>query len=102
MSVAMAYGTANRLAPIATTGIRADLALSRQAVPQGVLGFLPDQDWRALMQWATARPVPRRHAIFTEGNPGSAVYLVLEGYVKLSTMIADGREKLPCRPFVPA
>jgi CRP-like cAMP-binding protein len=44
------------------------------------------------MQWSTVRIMKRRELIFRHGDPAKAVILVLEGYVKLSTTVADGRE----------
>ena len=45
---------------------------------------------------ATLEPVtfPRAHIIFTEGEPGDRLYIILSGKVKLGRKSADGRENL--------
>jgi CRP/FNR family transcriptional regulator, cyclic AMP receptor protein len=45
---------------------------------------------------AALEPVtfPRAHIIFTEGEPGDRLYIILSGKVKLGRKSADGRENL--------
>ena len=70
----------------------ADTALHRVIRRHGVLGGLPEEDLRALLRWSTIRNLRRREIIFRHGDDGSIVLLVLQGYVKLSTTLTDGRE----------
>ncbi|QFZ24516.1 Crp/Fnr family transcriptional regulator [Saccharothrix syringae] len=41
-----------------------------------------------------AAEFPRRHVIFTEGEPGDRLYLIRSGKVKLSRALSGGREHL--------
>jgi CRP/FNR family cyclic AMP-dependent transcriptional regulator len=42
----------------------------------------------------TTRKVDRGHVVFTEGDTGDRLFIVLEGKVKISRSAADGRENL--------
>lgn len=48
----------------------------------------------ALRASMTERRVPRGSVIFSEGEPGDRMYVVLEGKVKLGQTSVDGRESL--------
>ncbi len=95
MSSTIAHATVNRrfLAPYAAApGVRFD-AVPRQSIgDHRALSFLPERDLSALMQWSAVRVLSRRAAIFRHGDPGSTVFSVLEGYVKMSTTLANGHE----------
>lgn len=77
--------------PVVARGIGID-AIARKVAGHRVFGFLPDRDLRALMQWTTIRTFQPQEMIFRHGEPGRAVILVLQGYVKLTTTLANGRE----------
>ena len=59
---------------------------------QGILGLLPERDLLALLRHSSIRSLPKSHVLFRAGDEGHAVVLVLQGYVKLSTMAPNGRE----------
>jgi CRP/FNR family transcriptional regulator len=42
----------------------------------------------------TTRAVIRGHVVFSEGDPGDRLFIVLDGKVKISRAAADGRENL--------
>src|SRR3954451_19656222 len=42
----------------------------------------------------TTRAVVRGHVVFSEGDTGDRLFIVLEGKVKISRAAADGRENL--------
>jgi len=82
-----------RLYPAPTTAETAtdpDSTLRRLIAAHPALGTLPEHDRRALLGWCRFRNVKRQEVICRRGDPVSAVILVLEGYVKLSTSLADG------------
>lgn len=78
--------------PFAARGISAGATPCKLIAGHSALGSLPEADRLSLMQWSTIRVLQRRETIFRCGDPGRTVVLVLEGYVKLSTALADGRE----------
>lgn len=55
---------------------------------------LDDADWHALEPRFTNVSVARGGAVFREGEPGDALYVVLDGKVKIGRTAADGRENL--------
>jgi CRP-like cAMP-binding protein len=77
---------------LAETATNSDPAVCRLIAAHPVLGTLPEHDWRPLLGWSRIRNVRRQEVICRQGDPVSAVILVLEGYVKLSTSIVDGDE----------
>jgi CRP-like cAMP-binding protein len=58
----------------------------------GVLGCLPERDRQELLRWSTIRTLGERKRIFRHGDPGHTVIVVLTGYVKLSSLAAEGRD----------
>jgi len=64
----------------------------RSLVP--LLATLPDSDVEELAAALVPGVVQRGDVLFSEGEEGDTVYLVLEGSVKLSRVSADGRETL--------
>jgi len=58
----------------------------------GMLGCLPEGDRQELLRWSTIRTLGERKCIFRRGDPGHTVIVVLAGYVKLSSLAADGRD----------
>jgi CRP-like cAMP-binding protein len=59
---------------------------------QSILGFLPERDRLALLRQSSTRSYPKNRALFRTGDQGRCVVLVLQGYVKLSTVAPNGRE----------
>jgi CRP-like cAMP-binding protein len=73
---------------------RAEAATARLVAAHPALGTLPEADRQALLRWSNVRSLKRRERICEQGDPVSAVILLLEGYAKLSTPIDDGEEIL--------
>jgi CRP/FNR family transcriptional regulator, cyclic AMP receptor protein len=59
---------------------------------QSILGSLAEQDLLALVRQTPVRALPKNRVLFRSGDEGRTVVLVLQGYIKLSTMAANGRE----------
>jgi CRP/FNR family transcriptional regulator, cyclic AMP receptor protein len=59
---------------------------------QSILGALAEQDLLALIRQTPVRELPKNRVLFRNGDEGRAVVLILQGYIKLSTMAANGRE----------
>jgi CRP/FNR family cyclic AMP-dependent transcriptional regulator len=57
-----------------------------------ILGLLPQQDQLGLVDQSPVRALPKNRVLFRNGDEGRSVVLILQGYVKLSTMAAHGRE----------
>jgi CRP/FNR family transcriptional regulator, cyclic AMP receptor protein len=55
---------------------------------------LDDEDARALRRQMAEVTLSRGQHLFSEGNVGDALYVVLEGKMKLTRATADGRENL--------
>src|SRR3954468_17215057 len=66
----------------------------------GVLAEVPlfaaldDDAATALSAALTSREVVRGHVVFSEGDPGDRLFVVLDGKVKISRTANDGRENL--------
>ena len=60
--------------------------------PDSVLGLLADRDLLTLLRQSTMRRPAEARVLFRSGDEGRSVVLILQGYVKLSTMAANGRE----------
>lgn len=56
------------------------------------LSCLPQEDLRALLRQSTVVRFGERERIFSQGSEGRHVLLVVQGYVKLSSNTAGGRE----------
>jgi CRP-like cAMP-binding protein len=67
-------------------------ALLRLARQSGVLGCLSEHDLLPLLRHANLRHLRAREVLFTLGEAGSSIVLVLEGYMKLSSVTPCGRE----------
>jgi len=65
------------------------LKLLRQ---QCVLSRLPEADLLTLARHSTIRTLRQDHILFRSGDEGRSAVLVVQGYVKLSSMAAGGRE----------
>ncbi len=59
---------------------------------QGVLGLLPERDLLTLLRQSSTRSMPKNRVLFRAGDEGRTVVLLLQGYVKLSTVASNGRE----------
>jgi CRP/FNR family cyclic AMP-dependent transcriptional regulator len=59
---------------------------------QRILGSLAEHDLLALVRQTPVRALPKNRVLFRSGDEGRSVVLILEGYIKLSTMAANGRE----------
>jgi CRP/FNR family cyclic AMP-dependent transcriptional regulator len=59
-----------------------------------ILGRLTEQSRRALLRWSRFRAVKRRETVWRQGDSAGAVILVVNGYLKRSTPLADGNEVL--------
>jgi len=57
-----------------------------------VLGHLIERDLADLVRWSMVRTLRKRTQIYRRGEPGRTVIVVLDGFVKLSSMTAGGRE----------
>lgn len=64
--------------------------LARAGILQGVS---PDAT-AALAQHLQHISFPRRHTVFTEGDPGDDLYIILDGKVKIHHRTTQGRETL--------
>jgi len=66
----------------------------------GVLAGVPlfvgldDESGDLLASALTTRTVVRGHVVFSEGDPGDRLFVVLDGKTKISRAAADGRENL--------
>jgi CRP-like cAMP-binding protein len=69
-----------------------DLERKKVAVTRAILGFLPDVELCRLAQTAEIRAFRQKQPIFRRGDAGVNLIVVLEGFVKLSTVNQDGRE----------
>jgi CRP/FNR family transcriptional regulator len=67
---------------------------------EGVLGSVPlfaalDADSAATLEkMLTTRSVGKGHVVFSEGDEGDRLFIVLDGKVKITRAAADGRENL--------
>lgn len=50
---------------------------------------LPEQDRQALLRWSVIRNIRRQETVFRQGEPGRAVLVVIEGFVKLTRNLED-------------
>ena len=57
-----------------------------------ILGALPEAEWPPLLRQSQLITAPARSPLFAHGDPGRTVVLVLDGYVKLSSVTPTGRE----------
>jgi CRP/FNR family cyclic AMP-dependent transcriptional regulator len=80
--------------PVAAPAAGADAAAYTLSVLHPTLGKLTEQSRRALLRWSRFRAVKRRETVWRQGDPASAVILVVNGYLKRSTPLSDGNEVL--------
>ncbi len=65
---------------------------------------LPGHHLDAILNIAVEKEVSRGELIFSEGDPGSGIYLIISGQVKVFKLSMDGKEKIlhmfgPGEPF---
>jgi CRP/FNR family transcriptional regulator, cyclic AMP receptor protein len=92
---AVTYPVAVRSHPVPAailTGPGADPAARRLIAAHPALGTLSDLDRITLLQGANLGVLKRQDVICYQGDPAAHVVLVLEGFLKLSAMLADGSE----------
>lgn len=75
-----------------TKGSHSDALMLAAAHP--ALGKLTEQDRCALLRGSRYRTVKRREVICHQGDTASAVILVMDGYLKRSTLLPDGKDAL--------
>jgi CRP/FNR family transcriptional regulator, cyclic AMP receptor protein len=80
--------------PAVPPGTGADATAHALSAAHPILGRLTEQSRRALLRWSRFRAVKRRETISRQGDPAGAVLLVVNGYLKRSTPLADGNEVL--------
>jgi CRP/FNR family cyclic AMP-dependent transcriptional regulator len=86
------HGSIGTRSAFATSPDRATDAILKTIQAQSILGHLPEQDLLALVRQSPIRALPKNRVLFHHGDEGRLVVLILQGYVKLSTMAASGRE----------
>src|ERR1700758_1377451 len=59
---------------------------------QSILGALTEPDLLALVRQTPVRALPKNRVLFRSGDEGRSVVLILQGFIKLSTMASNGRE----------
>ena len=78
---------------IAETRPRSSVEAARSLIGgDSVLGRLLEPDLVDLLQWSMVRTLRKRAQIYRRGDPGRTVIVILDGYVKLSSMTVGGRE----------
>src|SRR5271166_6187744 len=82
---------AGRTAVVVAAHDRSDAILTALRAHR-VLGLLPERDLLTLLRQSSIRSLPKNRVLFRTGDEGHSVVLVLQGYVKLSTMASNGRE----------
>jgi len=76
----------------AATPARESDAILKVIRADSILGHLPEQDLLGLVRQSPVRALPKNKVLFHNGDEGRSVVLILQGYVKLSMMAANGRE----------
>ena len=71
--------------------VRAD-AIVASLRKHRVLGNAPEEELRTMLRRCMVVAVPEREKLFAEGDEGRAAVVVLQGYVKLCSTTATGRE----------
>ena len=69
-----------------------DEAVLKLIGKQRILSQIPEAELRTLLRQSSVRTLRERERLFDEGDDGKSVVLVLEGYIKLSSTTASGRE----------
>ncbi len=92
MSNAGLASAGHSLPPKGAPPVGGEQALLRLARQSGILGCLSEQDLLPLLRHANLHHLRPRDLLFSLGEAGSSVVLVLEGYMKLSSVTPCGRE----------
>jgi CRP-like cAMP-binding protein len=53
---------------------------------------LSEQDWRTILEAARVRSAAKGSLYFRQGEPATAVYILIRGQVKLVRLAPDGRQ----------
>jgi CRP-like cAMP-binding protein len=85
------YGRTVSSTPAPFGGVPAWAPAGSADSKRSVLDCLPSADRQALMRWSTQVTVAKRDLVFRQGDPAASLFVVQEGYVKLSAMV-DNRE----------
>ena len=64
----------------------------RALIRSGIFGRVNPADVAALVECVRTVRFPARHLVFAQGDPGSCLYLIASGKVKLAYRRTDGRE----------
>jgi CRP/FNR family cyclic AMP-dependent transcriptional regulator len=95
MNTQMAHDAERRVpySALAETRPRSSVEAARSLLGgESVLGRLLEHDLVDLMRWSMVRTLRKRAQIYRRGDSGRTVIIILDGYVKLSSMTAAGRE----------
>jgi CRP/FNR family transcriptional regulator, cyclic AMP receptor protein len=84
-------GLGSQRVGLSATPAAADAVL-KMIKEQSILSYLSEQDLLTLVRQSPVRALPKNRVLFRSGDEGRSVVLVLQGYIKLSTMAANGRE----------
>jgi CRP/FNR family cyclic AMP-dependent transcriptional regulator len=60
----------------------------------GLFQGLPDESVESVAGRLETMTLPRGRVVFSEGEPGDSLYIVLQGKIKLSRRAVDGRENV--------
>jgi len=92
-TIAAAATTAARPQPAkGATPVGGEQALLRLARQSGVLGCLPEADLLPMLRRANLRYLRARETLFSLGEKGNSIVLILDGYMKLSSVTPSGHE----------
>ena len=81
--------------PLVGARLPGSLELTRKLIEeQSIIGHLPEHDMVDLLRQSQVRALRARESIYRQGDPGRTVVAVLDGYVKLSSTTAAGREAI--------
>jgi CRP/FNR family cyclic AMP-dependent transcriptional regulator len=79
--------------PLVGARLPSSLEVTRNLIEdQSIIGHLPERDQLDLLRQSQLRTLRAREIVYRHGDPGRTVFAVLDGYVKLSSTTAAGRE----------
>lgn len=76
---------------VVTTDLNRRTALLQKTC---IFGSLPEADVTQIASFATERDCHPGQTVFSQGQAGSALYLIIDGTVKISRVSSDGRDKI--------
>jgi CRP-like cAMP-binding protein len=86
--------TVRPAAPTSVPATDVDRTALTLSAAHPTLGRLTEQSRRALLRWSRFRTVKRRETVWHQGDLAGTVILVVHGYLKRSTPLADGNDVL--------